>query len=79
MTCKELVELITDYLEGTLPPSDRKRFREHLMVCPECRIYLVQMRRIVGALGRLTEEAIPEGTREDLLQAFRDWRRRPER
>lgn len=76
MSCKELVELITDYVEGALPSAERARFEEHFKVCPGCQTYLAQMRTTIRALGRLTEEAIPAKTREEFLQAFRNWKRR---
>ena len=74
MSCKELVEVITDYLEGTLPAPDRTRFEEHLRICPGCQIYLVQMRQVIATLGKLSEENIPPNARDDLLRVFRDWK-----
>lgn len=74
MTCRELVELVTEYLEGTLPPAERARFEAHLRECDGCTTYLEQMRQLIAALGRLAEEAIPEEARRRLLQAFRDWK-----
>jgi anti-sigma factor RsiW len=73
--CKELVELVTEYLEDTLSPAARARFEEHLATCPGCRTYLEQTRQTIRALGKLTEEAIPPETRRELLQAFRNWKR----
>jgi predicted anti-sigma-YlaC factor YlaD len=74
MTCKELVELVTEYLDGALSPADTARFEAHLVDCPYCRIYLDQMRRTISALGRLSEESIALQTRDELLQIFRDWK-----
>jgi anti-sigma factor RsiW len=75
LACKELVELVTEYLEGTLPPSERARFDAHLGLCPGCRTYLEQMRLTIRALGKLSDETIAPRAREELLRAFRDWRR----
>jgi anti-sigma factor RsiW len=75
MTCRELVEVITDYLEGALPASDRRRFEEHLSECPYCVNYLEQMRATIEALGELREESISPEAREELLAAFRNWRK----
>lgn len=75
MSCQELVELVTEYLEGTLPAADRQRFEDHLMGCEGCRRYLAQMGQVIGALGKLSEADIPEQAREDLLKAFRNWKR----
>jgi anti-sigma factor RsiW len=73
LNCKELVELVTDYLEGRLPRSERRRFERHLKECPYCRTYLEQMRQVIRTLGRLTEESISPRARDELLVAFRDW------
>ena len=73
LTCKELVELVTDYLEGALSPSDHRRFDEHLTTCPYCRIYLEQMRQTIRTLGHLPDEAIPPAALEALLTRFRGW------
>lgn len=75
MNCKELVEIITGYLEGALSPADRARFEEHLAVCPGCQTYLDQMRQTIRALGRLTEESIPPQARQELLRVFRRWKK----
>lgn len=74
LTCKELVELVTDYLEGALPHADRVRFDEHLATCPYCAIYLDQMRQTIRALGRLPEASISSEALETLLAHFRRWR-----
>jgi predicted anti-sigma-YlaC factor YlaD len=71
LTCKELVELVTDYLEGALSLSERQRFDEHLAACPYCRIYLDQMRQTIRTLGHLPEEAVPPAALEALLARFR--------
>ena len=73
MTCQELVELVTEYLEGSLEPAVRARFEEHLEACPQCRIYVEQMRETIGALGRIPPESLSTEAQEELLAAFRDW------
>ena len=73
MTCQELVELVTDYLEDRLEPPVRARFEEHLEACPPCGTYLEQMRDTIGALGRIPPESLSPHAEEDLLAAFRDW------
>ncbi len=74
ISCKELVELVTDYLEGVLPSEERARFEEHLSQCPGCEIYLEQMRQIIRTMGKLSEDSTPPPARETLLQAFRSWK-----
>jgi predicted anti-sigma-YlaC factor YlaD len=74
LTCKELVELVTDYLEQSLSAPDRARFDEHLTTCPFCRTYLEQMRQTVRTLGCLPEESIPPAAMDALLGHFRRWR-----
>ena len=75
LTCRELVELVSDYLEGALPASERRRFERHLEDCPLCVDYVDQMRTTLAVLGRLDEDAVDEPIREDLVRAFRDWAR----
>ena len=75
MTCRELVELVTDYLEGALPGPDRRRFEQHIGACSGCTYYLEQMRLVIEASGRLSEETIDPLARDALLGAFRGWRR----
>jgi anti-sigma factor RsiW len=74
MTCREFVELVTDYLEDRLPASERERFDVHLGVCPGCVTYLEQIRETVAFTGTLREDDIPPPARESLLAAFRDWK-----
>jgi predicted anti-sigma-YlaC factor YlaD len=74
MACKELVELVTEYLDGTLSRADRQRFDDHLKDCSACTTYLDQMRHTIRMLGRLTEEDLTEDAKRDLLRIFRDWK-----
>lgn len=75
LTCRELVELVSDYLEGALPASERLRFERHLDDCPLCVEYVDQMRTTLAVLGHLDEAAVDEPVRDDLLRAFREWPR----
>ncbi len=75
LTCAELVELVTDYLETALSSSDRMRFEEHLMTCPSCQAHLDQMRLTIDTVGRLSADALPAEAERDLLDAFRDWKK----
>lgn len=74
ITCRELVELVTEYLEGSLPGHDRMRLQAHLAECPYCEEYIAQMRRTVAALGKLPPEPIDPAREQVLLEAFRGWR-----
>jgi anti-sigma factor (TIGR02949 family) len=74
MSCKELVEVITDYLEGTMSAADRERFEAHLDECEYCVNYLGQIRETVAALGTLPEESLSDRARSELLAAFRNFR-----
>jgi anti-sigma factor RsiW len=76
MACRELVEVVTDYLDGTLPDEDRRRLEEHLAECPYCLNYIEQMRATIEALGTVSGESISAETRHELLEAFRGWRDR---
>jgi predicted anti-sigma-YlaC factor YlaD len=72
LTCQELVELVTDYLEGALHSADRVRFEEHLAGCAGCQAYLEQMRDTISMVGRVSEESLDPATRDQLLDLFRN-------
>lgn len=74
LSCAELVELVTGYLDGALSERDRERFEEHLVACRGCDIHLSQMRETLGVVGRLTEEDIDSAAAGTLLEVFRTWR-----
>jgi anti-sigma factor RsiW len=75
LTCRELVELVTDYLEGVMSPTERERVDRHLADCDGCTAYVEQMRLTLRALGSIPEETISEQAREKLVAAFREVRR----
>lgn len=74
ITCREVVEIVTDYLEGAMSSTDRARFEEHVATCDGCTNYLQQMRETIRLTGILSEEQIPDEQKRSLLDAFRDWR-----
>ena len=73
MSCRELVEVITDYIDGALPPAERRRLEAHLEECPPCVIYVGQMRQTIAAIGELREEWLEPDARDQLVDAFRGW------
>ena len=75
LSCAEIVELVTDYLEGRLTPEERARFDEHVSGCDGCVAYLEQMRATIATAGRLRASDLPPELEERLLETFRD--RRP--
>lgn len=76
LSCQELVELVTDYLEGKLSDRDRELFDAHLAICPGCATYVEQMRQTVRAVGSLSREPVPDEALNDLIGLFRGWRER---
>lgn len=74
MPCRELVELVTAYLDGGLSRRDRRRFEAHIAGCPHCTLYVQQMRTTIRTMGRLTEDSLSPEMRSELLNAFRGWR-----
>jgi anti-sigma factor RsiW len=75
ITCQEIVELITDYLEGALGPDDREAVELHLNVCDGCTDYLQQLRMSIRLTGLLPPGAVPPGLEDELCAAFRSFRR----
>jgi anti-sigma factor RsiW len=72
--CQQVVELVSDYLEGDLPRSDRKRFEAHLRGCPNCTNYLEQMRATIRATGTLHPDDLSPEVRDQFTALFRQWR-----
>jgi anti-sigma factor RsiW len=75
LSCQEIVELVSDYVEGTLPPNEAERFERHLASCPGCARYVDQIRTTIRLSGRPREETLAPELRAGLLAQFRDWRR----
>ena len=74
--CNEFVELVTDYLEGAMPPNEIRRLEEHLAVCAGCKSVLEQFQTVIRLSGRLSEadvDVLPSATREPVMAAFREW------
>ena len=71
LTCRQAVELVTDYLEGTLPRRQRRRFEKHLRGCPNCTEYLEQIRATIRLAGRVEPDELDADTREGLLDLYR--------
>ncbi len=78
LSCQELTELLTDYLEGEISFADRVRFRMHQAMCPSCKLYVDQMKVTVDSLGAIPAPDLTPGVEEDLMQAFREWRSDPD-
>jgi len=74
LTCAQVVELVTAYLERTLPAADAERFEEHLVFCDGCSNYLEQIRLTIEVTNRLREDDLPAELQRRLLEAFRGWR-----
>ncbi len=73
LSCRELVELVTDYLEGALPAEEHERIDRHLEICQSCRTYVEQMRQTIELTGRLTVADVSPEAELVLLEAFRAW------
>jgi anti-sigma factor RsiW len=74
LSCRELVELVTDYLEGALDRRTRSRFERHISGCPHCTAYLEQIRETIRLTGMLREDQLEPQARDELLAAFRTWK-----
>jgi anti-sigma factor RsiW len=74
LSCRELVELVTAYLEDALAPDERARFALHIARCDDCTTYVEQLRMTIDVVGRLEPEALSATAERDLLAAFADWK-----
>jgi anti-sigma factor RsiW len=75
MACRELVEIVTDYLAATLPAAELARVRDHLTSCDGCRAHIEQMRATVRVLRSVPEEHASPALANALSDMFRDWAR----
>jgi anti-sigma factor RsiW len=73
ITCRELVQLVTEYLDGALPAPEHVQFEQHLVLCTGCQNHLSQMRQTLRVLHRLPPEDLPEPVMGELLRTFRTW------
>ncbi len=71
LVCVELVELVTDYLEGALPDAQAQRLERHLDTCPGCTEYLEQLRAVAGSLRGVTDESFPAELRNSVIADFK--------
>jgi anti-sigma factor RsiW len=74
LSCRELVELVTDYLEGALDRRTRSRFERHISGCDHCTEYIEQIRETIRLTGMLREDQLEPRARDELLAAFRTWK-----
>jgi anti-sigma factor RsiW len=74
LACRELVEIVADYLDNALPPRDRADFEAHLEECEPCNAYLDQLRQTTRLIGRAPGEPLPDELEDRLLDVFRDWK-----
>jgi anti-sigma factor RsiW len=73
LVCQQAVELVTDYLEGTLARADRRRYEAHLAGCPHCTEYLAQMRKTIELTGTLTADDLTPQMQDDFIALYRQW------
>jgi predicted anti-sigma-YlaC factor YlaD len=74
LVCQQAIELLTDYLEGSLSRRQRIRLERHLRGCPNCSNYLEQIRLTVRLTGAIAPEEMAPDAVEDLTQLYRRWR-----
>ena len=74
-SCQGIVDDVTEYLDGGLPTPERIAFEHHVAICPPCRGYLSQMRKVTRIAGNLRAERLSPSARDGLLAAFVDWKK----
>jgi anti-sigma factor RsiW len=73
LTCQQAVELVTDYLDGALPPAQRRRFEAHVASCPDCPEYLAQMRAVIALTGSVTTDDLTPHMRSEFIGLYHRW------
>lgn len=74
LLCRQAVELVTDYLEGSLSRRDRRRLEAHLAACPNCAAYLAQIRATIALTGAVEPDDLSPAARQELTDLYRRWR-----
>lgn len=74
LSCKDITELLTEYLEGEMSLAGRVQVRMHMTMCGHCRTYLKQLKLTIDSCGRIPPPEITEDLREELLTTFREWK-----
>ena len=74
LTCQQMTELVTEFLEGELPWRDWLRFQMHVGMCTHCRTHLGQMKGTISVMGSATVEEMPSEVRDELMERFRNWK-----
>jgi anti-sigma factor RsiW len=74
LVCQQAIELITDYLEGSLSRRQRRRLESHLRACPNCSAYLEQIRITITLTGAIEPEDLSPGAVDELTELYRRWR-----
>ena len=74
LTCRDLTEIVTDYVEGRMGVWDRLRFQLHIGMCSSCREYVRQMQVTRAVVGHVPAQPIPDDVKEELIKRFRDWK-----
>jgi anti-sigma factor RsiW len=73
LSCEQITQVVTDFLEGRMSVGDRLRFQMHVGLCRHCRAYLRQMKATIASLGQLPDEPIPDDVRDELRKRFASW------
>jgi hypothetical protein len=73
LTCKEVVELVTEFFAGTMAPEERVRLEQHLLVCPPCTLHVGQVKSTIDLSALLRTEAAPGEVNRELVDRFRQW------
>jgi predicted anti-sigma-YlaC factor YlaD len=75
LSCREVVELVTEYLENTLLPEMRKHLEEHVAECPGCESFIEQIQLTISMLSQIAQAPVSATTKQRLLQLFQDWKK----
>jgi anti-sigma factor RsiW len=78
LVCREIVELVSEYLGGTLSPEETVRFDQHLSACPPCTVYLAEVKTTLELAAELgsakpTGAPSPDAVGAELAEVFRRW------
>ena len=75
-TCKEIGELVSDYLHDNLEAQLRSEFEDHLRICPDCVAFMNTFRKTVSVMRSVRSEDMPDDVRRNILTFLKSRARR---
>ena len=71
-SCKEIADLVSNYLNNSLQPRLKQQFEEHLKICPDCMAFLKTFRKTVALVHSVDAADMPEDVQRNIWNFLRN-------